>query len=148
MGGFFGWGCGDVGEFYGGVAEEDFRKVVHAVAALGGGEGIGEHGVEEGACDVDAFRVEDGEIVFQVVADFFCGAVEDGFDFREDVVGKREIPAFVGFPREGDAEELGGVAVEGGGLDVEAEGGLLGEGGEELFLELWCWLGCRCGGLP
>jgi hypothetical protein len=40
------------------------------VAALGGGEGVGEHGVEEGACDGDAVGVEDGEVVFEIVADF------------------------------------------------------------------------------
>ena len=47
-----------------------------------------------------------------------------------------KIPAFVGFPGEGDAEEFRGVAVEGGGLDVETEGGLGGEGGEEFILKL------------
>ena len=133
--GIVGRGGGDVGEFHGGVAEVDFRKVVHVVAALGGGEGIREHGVEERAGDFDAVGVEDGEVVFEVVSDLFSGGFEDGLDVLEEGFVEGEIPAFVGFPGEGDAEEFGGVAVEGGGLDIEAEGILPGEFGEEFFLE-------------
>ena len=103
-GGFgLGGGLGDVGEFDRSVAEQDFREVVHRVPALGGDEGVGEHGVEKRPGDFDAVMEQDGEVEFEVVADFFRGGGEEGFEIWDLRFGIREIPAFVGFPGEGDA---------------------------------------------
>ncbi len=76
--------------------------------------------------------MEDGEVVFQVVAYLLQRSKEQGAESGEKRFGVWQIPGFVGFPGECDAEELGGMAVEGGGFDIEAEGVACGEGFEEL----------------
>ena len=128
--------AGNLGKLDGGVAEQDFRQVVHRVPPVGGDEGIGQHCVKERAGDFDAVGAQDGEVELEVVADFFRRGVEDRAEGCQQGIGVREIPAFVGFPGEGDAEQLRGMAVEAGGLDVETEGRLSGELGEKLGLPL------------
>jgi hypothetical protein len=53
------------------------------VSALRGDEDIGEHGVEKRARHFDAVVEQDGEVVFQVVADLFRRGGEDGFEIGD-----------------------------------------------------------------
>ena len=59
------------------VAEERLGEEVHGVALVGLEEGVGEHGVEERAGDLEPVVEEDGEVVLEVVADLLGGAGED-----------------------------------------------------------------------
>ena len=69
------------------------------------GYNAGEHRVEQGTGDLDAVVVEDGEVVFEVVADLFGGAAERCAQMGDGgwQIGDREVPGFVGLPGEGDA---------------------------------------------
>ena len=136
---FFGGGFlglfGEVGELDGLVAEEVLGEAVHGVALLGVEEGVHQHGVEEGAGDGDAMAVEDVEVELEVVPDFFGGLAEEFFEggVVDAIVG--EVVGGAGLDGEGDAEDFGLEAVEGGGLEVEAVAVGFFEGGEEVFFE-------------
>ncbi len=126
------WGCGigsgNVGEFDGRVLEVAFGEAIHAVALVGVEKRVSEHGIEEGAVAGDVLMEEDGDVVFEVVADFFGVAAEDILEgifpcAGDAVAGNGEIGGMVSLPGKGDAEESGGGDVEGGGLGIETEGG-------------------------
>ena len=105
------------------------------MALLGVEEGVDEEGVEEGAGGLNAVAVEDVEVELEVVTNLFGGFGEEAFEggVVDAVVG--EVVGGAGLEGEGDAEDVGLEAVEGGGLEVEAVAVGLFEGGEEVFLE-------------
>ena len=128
------------GDGHGRVAQVSFREEVHAVALLRLDQGMREHGVEIRPADLDAMREEHAEVEFEVVADFFdavaCEHVAEFFEhgLRGGFV-TREVrePAFVCFPRERDADDVGVAWIESGRFEIEAEGFLLGELREEVL---------------
>ena len=102
---------------------------IKAVCPLGGEQVVGDHGVEEGALDLYVLVVEYGEVVFEVVPDFYDLFIgKEGlqelavFFLVGGFLGEGEVEGFVGLATEGDAEEVGVLGLEGGGFCIKAEG--------------------------
>ncbi len=64
-------GLSDLAELDGSVVKIRFGESIHAVALLGVKQAVGEHGIEKRSFARHVMLCEHGEIVFQVVADFF-----------------------------------------------------------------------------
>ncbi|MNZ61040.1 hypothetical protein D3C78_791220 [compost metagenome] len=132
--------AGDVLEADGAVAEVLQRQAVHVVAGRGGVQHVGfQHGVEGHAAHLDAVAGEDVDVVLGVLADLGPGRVfqqrlERGqhrvaielLGHAHVAVGQRHVGRLMGADGEGQADQLGLLGVETGGLGVEGEqlGGL------------------------
>lgn len=65
------WCLGDLTELDGSVVKIRFGESIHAMALLGVKQAMGEHGIEKGTFARHVMLREHGEVVLQVVADFF-----------------------------------------------------------------------------
>jgi hypothetical protein len=68
------------------------------VPSIGRDQDVGEHRIEEGSGDFDAVIVEHGEIVFEIVADFFGWAIQQRTKLGFEPLVIRQIPRLVGRP--------------------------------------------------
>ena len=134
-GGFFLRLCGEVGQLDGLIAEEVLGEAVHGVTLVGVEQGVDNHGVEEGTGDGEFVTIENVEVELEIVSDLFGGLGKEFLQacVVDSIVG--EVVGGAGFESEGDAEDFGLEAVEGGGFEIEAVAFGRFEGGEEVFFE-------------
>ncbi len=108
-----------------GVTEERLGEVVHLVALLGLDEAVREHGVVDRRAHGNALPKQDTDIELEVVPDLLdtriCKEFEKFSQHGFAFLTRRhlDIGAVIGLPGKGDADDRGGLFVEGGRLEIE-----------------------------
>ena len=120
---FFGPRRGNVAQLDGGILQQGFRQNVHAVLHAGRDQRVGQHRIEKRAGYVDAVGAHHLEVELEVVADFFRRAFKKGpHRFQVFRTGDGQVPGFVGFGAEGDAQQGVRHRIQARRLRVETPG--------------------------
>ena len=108
-----------------GVAEERLGEVVHLVTLLRLDETVSEHGVVDRRAHGNALPKQDTDIELEVVSDLLDTRICKEFakfpqhDFAFLARRHLDVSAVIGLPGKGDADDRGGLFVEGGRLEIE-----------------------------